>query len=145
MTPETKARLNIDKMLTESGYVLQDMKEFNRLAAVGIAVREFPTNSGPVDYLLFVDGSPVGVVEAKAEDKGVSLATAAEQSIRYAKSGLKYMSTIPDIRFIYESTGILTNFVISMMTRLVQGRCFLSIVRKPCSNGARIRRLCATE
>ncbi|MFC7148369.1 DEAD/DEAH box helicase family protein [Cohnella cellulosilytica] len=86
------------------------MKEFNRLAAVGIAVREFPTNSGPVDYLLFVDGSPVGVVEAKAEDKGVSLATAAEQSIRYAKSGLKYMSTIPDIRFIYESTGILTNF-----------------------------------
>ena len=53
MTPEAKARATIDKMLFEAGYVLQDMKEFNRSAALGVAVREFPTNSGPVDYLLF--------------------------------------------------------------------------------------------
>jgi type I restriction enzyme R subunit len=63
-----------------------------------------------VDYLLFIDGNPVGVVEAKAEDKGVSLTTAAEQSKRYAESGLKHMLSIPDIRFAYESTGIQTNF-----------------------------------
>lgn len=37
MTPEEKARVNIDKMLTESGFMLQDMKEFNRSAALGIA------------------------------------------------------------------------------------------------------------
>jgi hypothetical protein len=43
-------------MLTEAGFVLQDMKGFNRTAAVGVAVREFPTNSGPGDYLLFVNG-----------------------------------------------------------------------------------------
>jgi type I restriction enzyme R subunit len=110
MTPEAKARENIDKMLVESGYRLQDMKEFNRSASCGVAVREFPTNSGPVDYLLFVDGKPVGVVEAKAEDKGVSLSVVAEQSKRYAESGLKYVSEIPDIRFAYESTGVLTNF-----------------------------------
>lgn len=110
MTPETKARINIDKMLVAAGYVLQDMREFNRTAAVGVAVREFPTQSGPVDYLLFVGGVPVGVIEAKAEDKGVSLSTVAEQSKRYAESGLKHMSDIPDIRFAYESTGVLTNF-----------------------------------
>ena len=69
MTPEAKARVNIDKMLAEAGYVLQDMSGFNRAAALGVAVREFPTNSGPVDYLLFIDGKPVGVVEAKAENK----------------------------------------------------------------------------
>jgi type I restriction enzyme R subunit len=110
MTPEAKARENIDKMLIKSGYVLQDMKEFNRSAALGVAVREFPTQSGPVDYLLFVDGNPVGVVEAKAEDKGFSLTTVADQSKRYAESGIKYLPGKPDIRFTYESTGILTHF-----------------------------------
>jgi len=110
MTPEAKVRVNIDKMLVESGYVLQDMKQFNRTAALGIAVREFPTKSGPVDYLLFVNGNPVGVVEAKAEDKGFSLSGVAEQSKRYAESGLKYMPDIPNIRFTYETTGLKTNF-----------------------------------
>jgi len=54
MTPEAKARVNIDNMLMASGYVIQDMKEFNRTASLGVAVREYPTNSGPVDYLLFI-------------------------------------------------------------------------------------------
>ena len=80
MTPEAKARVNIDNMLTESGYVLQDMKSFNRTASLGVAVREFPTNSGPVDYLLFIGGAPVGVIEAKAEEKGFSMSVVAEQS-----------------------------------------------------------------
>ncbi|MDR2694477.1 MAG: DEAD/DEAH box helicase family protein [Chitinispirillales bacterium] len=34
----------------------------------------------------------------------------AEQSKRYAKSGLKYLSKTPNIRFTYETTGIRTNF-----------------------------------
>ena len=110
MTPEAKARVNIDKMLFDAGYILQDMKGFDRSAALGVAVREFPTQSGPVDYLLFIGGTPVGVVEAKAEDKGVLLGAVAEQSKRYAESGLKHMLGIPDIRFTYESTGIITNF-----------------------------------
>jgi len=49
MMPEARARANIDKMLTEAGFVLQDMKSFNRTASLGVAVREFQTNSGPVD------------------------------------------------------------------------------------------------
>jgi type I restriction enzyme R subunit len=110
MQPETKARLNIDKMLSESGYLLQDMKNFNRTAALGVAVREYQTNSGPVDYLLFIDGNPVGVIEAKAEDKGFLLTSVAEQSSRYAASGLKYSSKFPNIRFTYETTGLKTNF-----------------------------------
>ncbi len=46
MTPEAKARITIDERLIESGYVIQDMKEFNRTAALGVAVRQFPTQSG---------------------------------------------------------------------------------------------------
>lgn len=110
MTPEEKARLKIDRMLIDSGYVLQNKKEFNPIESLGVAVREFPTQSGPVDYLIFIDGKPVGVIEAKAEDKGVLLGTVAVQSKRYANSGLKYMPEIPKIRFAYESTGIITRF-----------------------------------
>ncbi|MDR1397258.1 MAG: DEAD/DEAH box helicase family protein [Desulfarculales bacterium] len=110
MTPEAKARLNIDKMLVDAGFILQDMSEFNRTAALGVAVREYPTQSGPVDYLLLVGGQPVGVVEAKAEDKGVSLLSVAEQSERYIASGLKHFAGMPDIRFAYETTGVITNF-----------------------------------
>jgi type I restriction enzyme R subunit len=110
MTPEAKARATIDKMLSEAGYVLQDMKEFNCSTALGVAVREFPTNSGPVDYLLFVAGKPVGVVEAKHIKAAEKLLEVAEQSKRYAESGLKYLPDKPNIRFSYESTGILTHF-----------------------------------
>ena len=34
---------------------MQDMKEFNPIAAPDVAVCEFFTDSGPVDYLLFID------------------------------------------------------------------------------------------
>jgi len=66
MSPEEEARLAIDRRLTEAGYILQDKAEFNPMASIGVAVREFPTNdNGEVDYALFVEGRPVGMVEAK--------------------------------------------------------------------------------
>ncbi len=55
MTPETKAREKIDDKLTQAGWVVQSMKALNLGAATGVAVREFPTDSGPADYLLFVN------------------------------------------------------------------------------------------
>ncbi|MDR0523424.1 MAG: DEAD/DEAH box helicase family protein [Candidatus Methanoplasma sp.] len=110
MTPEAKARENIDRMLRESGYVLQDMYELNPNASTGVVVREYPTDDGPVDYLIFIDGEPAGMIEAKAENKGSSLGDASEQSERYANSRLKYSSKDHDIRFIYESTGVITYF-----------------------------------
>jgi len=110
MTPEQKARLNIDKMLEESGYVIQNKDEFNPMASLGVVVREFATESGPVDYLMFIDGIPVGVIEAKEVAKGETLTEVAEQSKRYAESGIKNMQQKPDIRFAYESTGERTRF-----------------------------------
>ena len=70
MTPEQKAREAIDQRLIQAGWILQDMRQLNPMAGPGVAVREFPTSTGPVDYALFVDGIPVGVVEAKADGKG---------------------------------------------------------------------------
>lgn len=65
MTPEAKAREIIDRKLEQAGWVIQDMKQLNLSASPGIAIREFPTDTGPADYVLFVNRQPVGVIEAK--------------------------------------------------------------------------------
>ena len=45
MTPETKARQQIDQKLEQAGWTIQDMKQLNLGAAVGVAVREYPTST----------------------------------------------------------------------------------------------------
>ena len=110
MLPEEKARLEIDRKLELAGYAVQDMKEFDPAASLGVAVREYPTNIGKADYVLFIDRAPAGVIEAKATDKGTTLITVAEQSLGYAKSGLKYFVDNQPLRFTYEATDILTHF-----------------------------------
>ncbi|MGP0628556.1 hypothetical protein ACTRW9_02495 [Nitrospina sp. 32_T5] len=108
-TPEKKARQVIDQLLEQAGWVLQDYRDFDRTASLGVAVREFPLGMNSCDYLLFVDGKATGVIEAKLA--GTTLSGVAEQSE-------KYMSGLPDylakwdkyLRFDYESTGNETFF-----------------------------------
>ncbi len=113
MDPEAKARQKIDQKLVEAGWTLQDKKDIDLFASLGVAVREFETTDGhEVDYALFIDGTPVGIIEAKADDKGVLLTTeAAEQNAEYVKSGLKnHYDDKDQLRFIYEATSIETHF-----------------------------------
>jgi len=108
-TPEQQARAKLDTLLQAAGWVVQDRKDFNRNAALGVAVREFQLAAGPCDYLLFLDGKAAGVIEAKKS--GVTLSGVAEQSE-------KYMLELPahlarwDTRLLldYESTGDETFF-----------------------------------
>lgn len=60
--PDQKARDNIDKMLVEAGWVVQSKNEVNLSAGTGVAVREYLTDVGPADYVLFADRKPVGVI-----------------------------------------------------------------------------------
>jgi len=108
MTPEAKSRVNIDKLLEASGWVVQDYKSINLRANLGVAVREFPTKKGPADYILFVKRKAIGVIEAKAE--GHTLSGVAEQSERYSKNFSKDLLPNEEIRFAYESTGVETTF-----------------------------------
>lgn len=112
MTPEEKARLIIDQKLIQSGWVIQDMNEFNPIASLGVAVREFHTNDGKeVDYALFINGEPIGLIEAKPEEEGVHLSSkACEQNIRYMNSGLKGGYDKKNLRFIYEATSLIIEF-----------------------------------
>ena len=110
MKPEEKARLTIDKKLIESGWVIQDVKSLNLSASLGVAVREFPTSTGPVDYALFIEGVPVGIIEAKKTDEGENITAVEGQSSRYANSTFKWIKSIYRIRFAYEATDKLTRF-----------------------------------
>ena len=77
--PEQVARDTIDKMLKAAGWVVQSKNEVNLAAGMGVAVREYLTDVGPADYVLFVDRKPVGIIEAKWEEEGFRLTTAAHE------------------------------------------------------------------
>ena len=83
MTPEAKARQQIDQRLAQAGWVVQDMKQLNLGASLGIAVREFPTDTGPADYALFVDREAVGVIEAKRDEAGENITATEQQTLRH--------------------------------------------------------------
>jgi type I restriction enzyme R subunit len=109
MKPEEKARQNIDKLLEMAGWKIQDLRELDLGVSYGVAVREFPLNSGTADYLLFVNRMPVGVVEAKPE--GTTLSGVAEQSEVYIRSIPTSLPSVQEpLPFAYESTGTETFF-----------------------------------
>ncbi len=110
LTPEQRARQQIDTQLTACGWVVQDYKSVDFSAGRGIALREVPLTTGPCDYLLLVDRKALSVIEAKKE--GTTLSTVADQSARYANSLPDFLAagltgTLP---FLYESTGVETFF-----------------------------------
>ncbi len=110
MTPEAKARQQIDRKLEQAGWIVQDMKELNLDAGIGVAVREFMTDSGPADYVLFVYRRPVGVIEAKRDEMGENITTVEDQTSRYANAPLKWFKDTAPLPFLFESTGQIIRF-----------------------------------
>ncbi len=106
--PEQMARDVIDTKLLQAGWSVQDKVDFN--AGTGIAVREYSTDAGSADYVLFVDKKPVGVVEAKPESWGQKITTVEKQSGDYAAAELKWCKNDKPLPFVFESTGVLIRF-----------------------------------
>lgn len=109
MTPEEEARQLIDELLEATGWQVQDYKQVNLGAGLGVAVREFTLKTGFADYMLFVDKKAAGVIEAKPV--GTTLGGVDWQSDKYT-IGLPdnlphYQKPLP---FAYESTGKETFF-----------------------------------
>jgi type I restriction enzyme R subunit len=109
--PEASARVGIDAMLSAAGWQVQDMVQANLSAGPGVAVREFPlkTGHGFADYMLFVEGQAVGVLEAKK--LGTTLTGVEVQAEKYA---VGYPDDLPaphrPLPFLYQSTGAETRF-----------------------------------
>jgi type I restriction enzyme R subunit len=108
-TPEQLARDEIDRQLTACGWIIQDKTAINLAAALGVAVREYQTDVGPADYVLFVNKRPVGIIEAKREEEAVHFSVHEDQSEGYASAKLKYLDN-EKLPFVYESTGQVTRF-----------------------------------
>jgi type I restriction enzyme R subunit len=110
--PEARAREKIDVLLEQAGWLVQDREDMNLTAGDAIAVREFKLEKGHgyVDYLLFVDGNALGVVEAKPA--GHSFTSVEFQAKKYVE-GLPESLTAPvkPLPFAYISTGEETVFI----------------------------------
>src|SRR2546427_281221 len=78
--PEQAARDKVDQLLSASGWAVQDKKSIDFNAAPGVAIREYQTDIGPADYVLFVDKKAVGVIEAKKEEARQNLTTVEDQT-----------------------------------------------------------------
>ncbi len=110
-TPEERAREIIDAKLAESGWIVQSRDEVNLAAGCGIMVREFALtgNHGYADYMIFVDGKPVGALEAKPE--GHTLRGVEIQADKYTHD-LAYdlKPPVTPLPFRYVSSGTETIF-----------------------------------
>ena len=107
---EQIARDEIDRQLAACGWVIQDKDKINLSARTGVVVRYILTQDGKeTDYTLFINGKPVGIIEAKRAEEAVRLTTVEEQFRGYATSKLKHLNNDP-LPFVYESTGIVTHF-----------------------------------
>jgi hypothetical protein len=110
LAAEQRARVLIDRQLTDAGWVVQDRKDLNLFAGQGIAVREviMAKGYGRADYLLYVDQLAVGVIEAKPA--GTPLSGVEWQSAMYAEGlpadvRLKAVATDGRLPFVFEASG----------------------------------------
>ncbi len=114
LTPEQQARVEIDRKLEAAGWVVRDFREIDLSVGPGVAVREFQTDTGPADYLLYGDRKALGTIEAKKD--GTPLLGVESQSDRYTvgfsatakKKGLPFW--LLPLPFHYLSTGKETYF-----------------------------------
>lgn len=107
--PEQIARDHIDAALVRCGWVIQGIKQVNLNAGIGVAVKEYVTDVGPADYVLFIDCKPCGVIEAKREEEGHRMTIHERQGEEYANAKLKHLKNEP-LPFVYISTGEVTRF-----------------------------------
>ena len=108
--PEQLARDKIDGLLAAAGWAVQDTKRIDFSEGTGQAVREYQTDVGPADYVLFINRQAVGVIEAKREDKAENITTVEDQTQGYANAQLKWVNNDEPLPFLYESTGTITRF-----------------------------------
>ena len=106
--PEDKARSLIDRRLLACGWLIQSKDEINLGVGLGVAVREFQTASGPVDYGLFVGRKLCGVIEAKPE--GTTFPAMPNRPPLYRRCAKHLVREEGQVRFEYVASGTETLF-----------------------------------
>jgi len=105
MLPEEKARLEIDSKLQDAGWQITDRENYSpSVSAVAVAEGLLKGNL-EADYLLFLEGKAIGILEAKKAD--ISLTeVVAKQAENYAHKLLSwYQYWQKPLPFVYLSNG----------------------------------------
>ena len=97
MTPERKARVEMDALLAAAGMHVCDVAQAVIHPAIDVAIREFPLSSGfgLFDYLFHVNGRSRGLI--KVRQHGAMLAGVELQSDDYAQSVADVVSVNYDV------------------------------------------------
>lgn len=105
MLPEEKARIKIDKQLTDAGWDIVARDEYIPFNASAVKEALMQGNKES-DYLLFVDDKAIAVVEAKAEDNSLG-DIVAQQAEWYSKNPQGWVGLwFPNqISFVYLANG----------------------------------------
>jgi len=95
----------IDRLLRQSGWtIVQYKKEMDLKDYSDVAVKEFPTKSGPSDYVLFDNGFPIAIIEAKKGALGVY--SVLDEAQRYSRNiDTPFQFGEYHVPFIYSSNG----------------------------------------
>ncbi len=106
MTPEQIAREKIDRMFADAGWAVVDRDHYSPdISAVAIKEGLMKGNCR-ADYLLFINGKAIGVLEAKKEDINVTNSIVIQQAEHYAKSVPSWCQTWQKpLPLIYVSNG----------------------------------------
>jgi DNA (cytosine-5)-methyltransferase 1 len=112
LAPDARVRKEIDKQLAAAGWTVQSQQALDLSVGPGVAVPDFAFEEPQrrVDYVLFLNGQPAGVIEAKSD--GTRLGEVEHQSGSHVE-GLpgSMQPPIYPLPFIYQSTGAETRFV----------------------------------
>ena len=137
-TPEQKARDKIDAMLNQAGWKVQskDMLDFS--ANLGIAVREYQTDVGPTDYVLFVESKP-SVLSRPSRRTGFTISRPSNRSPAIMLPPNSNGSTIKNHFHLSTNPPVcLLGLPMDATRNPVRWKYSISLGRKPYRNGTQM-------
>ena len=111
MTPEEKARVRIDQMFSDAGWKVVSRDEYSPDLSAAAIEEGILQGGKEADYLLFINGKAVGVLEAKKASTDVSSDKVIDQAEGYTHNLTKYYQFYANpLPIVYVSNGQVTLF-----------------------------------
>ena len=105
LKPEEQARVLIDEMLTAAGWAVVSRSEYSEVQNAQAVTEALTKGNNEADYLLFLDGKAIGVLEAKRAENHLG-SYVAEQTAKYSSGALPWYQTwMKPLPFLFMSNG----------------------------------------
>ena len=106
MTPEEKARVLIDQLFADAGWQVVSREEYSADISAAAIEEGILQGGKEADYLLFINGMAIGVLEAKKETTDVSSDKVTSQAENYTRLLLPFYKTwSKPLPLVYTSNG----------------------------------------